>query len=175
MTDRPHVDIARRLTDKVLVLDETRSFGTDTPSVVIEKDQPGLILFTSGSTGTPKGVFGAHRAIVPKSMRHRRTRLAPDERFALTSSWGFTAAEGLLFQGLINGLTTYTYDLRTHGARGLPEWVRAAEITSLTLMPSILRALVETTPPGTMSCVRTVTFGAAFEGWGIGWLAARPD
>jgi acyl-coenzyme A synthetase/AMP-(fatty) acid ligase/thioesterase domain-containing protein/acyl carrier protein len=160
VTDRPHVDMARRLSDKVLVLDETQSFGAETPTVVVERDQPGLILFTSGSTGTPKGVYGAHRAIVPKSMRARTWPTHFDDRLALTSSWGFTAAEGMLFQGLINGATIYTYDLRTRGARGLPEWVGANGITTMTFMPSVARALAEDTPPGTMDCLRHVSFGA---------------
>ena len=162
VTDRPHVDLARSLSDQVLVLDETQSFGTDTPTVGIARDHPGLILFTSGSTGVPKGVFGAHRAIVPKSMRHGvgMEPPSPDERLALTSSWGFTAAEGQLFTGLVNGLATCTYDLRTRGARGLPEWVQASGITSMTLMPSVLRVLAPDTPPHTMDCVRRVSFGA---------------
>ncbi|HXY92915.1 MAG TPA: AMP-binding protein [Acidimicrobiia bacterium] len=160
VTDRPHLDLARVLSDKVLVLDETTGCSTAVPSVEIPERHPGLILFTSGSTGVPKGVYGAHRSMVPRSMRHRKTALSKSDRFALTSSWGFTAAEGLLFQGLVNGLTTCTYDLRTRGARGLPEWVRSAGVTHLTLMPSVLRAIVDTAPEGALSTLKNVSFGA---------------
>ncbi len=157
---RAHAELARALNANVLLLDETEQLSDDAPQVEIGEAQPGLILFTSGSTGAPKGVVWAHRAIVPRSMRFRPGALAGDERFALTASWGFTVAQDLLFSGLTNGVPIYTYDLRAMGARGLPDWVRRSRITHLMLTPSVLRPLVESTPPGTMDCVREVLLGA---------------
>ena len=115
VTDRAHVDLARALSDHVLVLDDTVGASDHMPKPTIDDEQPGLILFTSGSTGTPKGVYGTHRSIVPKGMRYRAHPFQGDERLSLTASWGFTAAEGQLFIGLMNGLPTCTFDLRTRG------------------------------------------------------------
>src|SRR5262249_55842337 len=89
VTDRAHVDLARSLSDYIIVLDETNAFGTSPPSITVDRDHPGLVLFTSGSTGVPKGVVGRHRAIVPKAMRHGVREVVGDERYALTASWGF--------------------------------------------------------------------------------------
>ncbi len=173
VTDRPFEHLARGLSDKVLLLDEASSYETTPPDVDVPEEQPGLILFTSGSTGVPKGVYNWHRAIVPKSMRGVRADRRPEENSAVTSSWGFTAAEGQLFSSLINGRTICTYDLRNRGARDLPEWVQKNEIRALVLMPSVLRALLPTTAPGAMSNVRRVTLGAEPLYWSD-VLAARP-
>jgi non-ribosomal peptide synthetase component F len=92
-------------------------------------------------------------------MRHGVHKVVRNERYALTASWGFTAAEGVLFNSLINGLTTCTYDLRTRGIRDLPKWARTLEVTSMSFMPSVLRALVETAPPAAFDFLRDATFG----------------
>jgi acyl-coenzyme A synthetase/AMP-(fatty) acid ligase/thioesterase domain-containing protein/acyl carrier protein len=173
VTDRVHIEVAKALSDKVVVLDEAATYGTDLPNVFVGREQPGLILFTSGSTGEPKGVVGRHRAIVPKAMRHGVHKVAGNERYALTASWGFTAAEGVLFNSLINGLTTCTYDLRTRGIRDLPTWARTLQVTSMSFMPSVLRALVETAPPAAFDFLVEATFGGETL-YGADVRAARP-
>ena len=151
--------MARSLTDRVVVLDDLGATAGQRPDVAIDDEHPGLILFTSGSTGTPKGVWLRHRSIVPTAVRGRGRPVGEHERLALTASWGFTAAQNLLFRALFNGLTACAYDLRTRGARGLAEWIRDAGITELQLQPSILRAFADETSPGTMASLQELTFG----------------
>lgn len=160
LTDGAHAGLARSLTDKVVVLGELEPNVDTTPDVEVHAEHPGLILFTSGSTGTPKGVWLRHRSIVPRAMRVRMRPLEADERLAVTASWGFTAAQTELFRALFNGLPACVYDLRGRGALGLPEWIRATGITELNLQPNVLRAFAEHTAPGTLDCLREVSFGA---------------
>jgi amino acid adenylation domain-containing protein len=163
VTAREHADLARGLVGdgQVVVLDELDHAGTDTPTVTIPDDHPGLVLFTSGSTGMPKGVIIGHRDIVPRSLRTGvRNNVTVGDRHALTTSFGFTAAEGRIFEAFTNGATVCTYDLRTRGPRGLPDWVRAERIAVVSFVPSTLRMLADLIPPGTMDCVRKVGFGA---------------
>ncbi|MEX1008976.1 MAG: AMP-binding protein [Acidimicrobiia bacterium] len=163
VTAREHVELASGLVgnDKVVVLDEIDPYGTDAPSVEVPDDHPGLVLFTSGSTGIPKGVIGGHRDIVARSVRTGvRDGVRLGERHALTTSFGFTAAEFRIFAVFLNGATLCTYDLRTRGPRELPDWVRREQIAVVSFVPSTLRTLADVIPPGTMGCVRKVGFSA---------------
>ena len=143
------------------MVDDTAGFDTFAPRVEIPDEHPGLVLFTSGSTGVPKGVVGGHRDIVPRSVRTGvRNGVGLGERHALTTSFGFTAAEGRIFEVFLNGATLCTYDLRTHGPVGLPDWVRDERINVVSFVPSTLRALADDIPPGWMDCVHKVGFGS---------------
>ena len=142
-------------------VDDVGSYGTSAPHVEIPDEHPGLVLFTSGSTGIPKGVVGGHRDIVPRSVRMGvRNGVGLDERHALTTSFGFSAAEGRIFEVFLSGATVCTYDLRTRGPGGLPDWVRDERINVVSFVPSTLRALADDIPPGWMDCVQKVGFGS---------------
>jgi acyl-coenzyme A synthetase/AMP-(fatty) acid ligase/thioesterase domain-containing protein/acyl carrier protein len=160
---REYLVVARALapSDKIVVLEETGQYATGAPAIAIPEDHPGLVLFTSGSTGTPKGVVGQHRGMVPRAVRTGvRNGTAIGDRHALTTSFGFTAAESRIWEVFINGATLCTYDLRTRGPRGLPDWVRREAIDVVSFVPSTLRALAEVIPPGTMDGVKKAGFGA---------------
>jgi acyl-coenzyme A synthetase/AMP-(fatty) acid ligase/thioesterase domain-containing protein/acyl carrier protein len=160
---REHLDVARGLfsPEQIVVLDETERAGTDMPTVEIPEEHPGLVLFTSGSTGTPKGVIGQHRSMVPRAVRTGvRNGTAIGDRHALTTSFGFTAAESRIWEVFFNGATLCTYDLRTRGPRALPAWIRREQIDVVSFVPSTLRALADVIPPGTMECAKKVGFGA---------------
>src|SRR5262245_52012883 len=158
LTGREHVSLARELTDRVLVLEETTSYDASPPEIEIGCEHTALILFTSGSTGTPKGYFNSHRDIVQRGGWNRGERLLPGDCVAITASWGFAAAQNVVFAGLLNGATTCLYDLRSRGARGLPGWISANEIVSIQLPPSVVRAFAPTTPPDTMHALRRLAF-----------------
>jgi acyl-coenzyme A synthetase/AMP-(fatty) acid ligase/thioesterase domain-containing protein/acyl carrier protein len=160
---REHVDVARTLIDpgRTVVLEETERFASTTPTVVIPEDQPGLVVFTSGSTGLPKGVVGQHRSLIPWALRTGvQEATAVGDRHALTTSFGFGAAHTRIWQAFVNGAALCTYDLRTQGRRGLPDWVRRNEIDLITFVPSTLRAVADVTPPGAMDCVAQAWFGS---------------
>jgi acyl-coenzyme A synthetase/AMP-(fatty) acid ligase/thioesterase domain-containing protein/acyl carrier protein len=163
VTAREHVELARRLVggDRVVVFEQISTYATSAPSIDVPDEHPGLVLFTSGSTGVPKGVVGGHRDIVPRSVRMGvRNGVGLGERHALTTSFGFTAAEGRIFEVFINGATVCTFDLRTRGPGGLPDWVRDQQINVVSFVPSTLRSLADDIPPGSMDCVQKVGFGS---------------
>jgi acyl-coenzyme A synthetase/AMP-(fatty) acid ligase/thioesterase domain-containing protein/acyl carrier protein len=168
VTDREHVGIARALVGarNVIVHDETLAQPLDAPPVEIDATTPGLVLFTSGSTGTPKGVVGAHADIVPRAARARsKEGMSRDDRAPLTTSYGFTAAEGRVFGVLLNGATMCTYDLRTRGPRGFADWAEAQRVTMAWFVPSVLRAIADSTEPVRMESVQRVSFGGETLYW----------
>jgi acyl-coenzyme A synthetase/AMP-(fatty) acid ligase/acyl carrier protein len=161
VTEGEYVELARSIGLTPIVIDESAGRDAGWPCVEISDDHPSMVLFTSGSTGVPKGVFNAHRMVVPRCVGYGvKHGLRIGERYVLTTSFGFVAAEGTLFTVLLNGGALCLYDLRTRGPRDLPAWVRANEIVELGFVPATIRALAQTTPPGTMDCVRRVNFGA---------------
>ena len=150
----------------VIVHDETLSQPLDAPPVEIDATTPGFVLFTSGSTGIPKGVVGAHADIVPRAVRAQgKEGIGPDDRAALTTSYGFTAAEGRVFGVLLNRATLCTYDLRTRGPRALAAWVQSEAISVVAFVPSTIRAVADSPHPVRMESVRRVSFSGETLYW----------
>ncbi len=163
---REHRELAVALGLTPVVLDETTGHPGHAPDVDIPAEHPGLVHFTSGSTGTPKGVVGAHRDLVPWAVRQGAVRnIAVGNHHALTTSYGFAAAEIDLFTAILNGTTLYTYDLRTRGPGTMADWIREHEIAWIPFVAATLRALAATTSPGALDCLRVVGFGGGTLYW----------
>jgi acyl-coenzyme A synthetase/AMP-(fatty) acid ligase/thioesterase domain-containing protein/acyl carrier protein len=160
---REHADAARALVgpDRTVLLEDTERVASTSPSVEIPDDHPGLVLFTSGSTGTPKGVVRQHRGMVSRAVRAGvRDETWVGDRHALTTSFALGVVQTRIWEVFGNGATLCTYDLRTRGPRGLPDWVRREEVDVISFVPSTLRALADVTPAGTMDCLAQVWLGS---------------
>ncbi len=119
-----------------------------------------LVLFTSGSTGTPKGVVRDHDTLVRHSLVVTYANdIGPDDRVALTGSFGFVGAYVRGLGAFFGGGTACPGHLRSEGLRDFAAWVSAQRITVLQLVPSVLRALVDVAPDARMDSVKLITLG----------------
>ena len=167
-TDREHVALARALVGarNVILHDETLSQPVVAPEFEIDATTPGLVLFTSGSTGTPKGVVGAHADILPRAVRARsKEGIGPDDAAPLTTSYGFTAAEGRVSAHC----STAPRSARTTSGRwppvAFPDWANAQRVTMAWFVPSMLRSIADAPHPVRMESVRRVSFGGEALYW----------
>jgi acyl-coenzyme A synthetase/AMP-(fatty) acid ligase/thioesterase domain-containing protein/acyl carrier protein len=144
----------------VLMLDEALAYPDTTPKPAIDDNTPGLIVFTSGSTGTPKGVVQRHRQLLGKGLaRSFGGNVVAGDRVMLSSSFSYSASYGRIFRAVTSGAGLFTYDTRVLGQRAFPDWVNANEITTLSFMTPLLRALVDAPNVSPMLAVRTVQVG----------------
>src|SRR5262249_47554783 len=104
------------------------------------------VLYTSGSTGTPKGVMGLHRATVNRFMwMYAKYPFEPGEVCCAKSSFSFGDSIWELFGPLLKGIPTIL--LPTALNHDLMELIRTLTrhyVTRLVLVPSLLRAILET-------------------------------
>jgi len=106
------------------------------------------ILYTSGSTGRPKGVCGSHAATLNRLRWGWETLpFAPGEVAGHRSSLSFVDAGPEMFSGLLQGVPTAV--LLPEEQADLARFVAALarhEVSRITVVPSILAALVRTLP-----------------------------
>ena len=117
------------------------------PGVGIESDQVAYVLYTSGSTGRPKGVMGTHRATINRlAWMYDAYPFEPHEVCCAKASLNFVDSIWELFGPLLKGVPTVllpaalNYDLEAF-VRTLARF----RVTRLVLVPSLLRAMLETT------------------------------
>ncbi|ASW55577.1 hypothetical protein CIK06_17430 [Plantactinospora sp. KBS50] len=122
--------------------------------------QPGnaaYVIYTSGSTGQPKGALIEHRAIVNRLLWMQDTyRLDGSDRVLQKTPVGFDVSVWELFWPLITGATLVL--ARPGGHRDpayLAEEIRAAGITTVHFVPSMLRAFLAE-PVGPLPSLRRV-------------------
>ncbi|HEX8149207.1 MAG TPA: amino acid adenylation domain-containing protein [Pyrinomonadaceae bacterium] len=114
-------------------------------SVAVEGDALAYVIYTSGSTGRPKGVAVSHRAIANRVLwMLRELPLAPDDRLLQKTAFSFDASIWEFFTPLLSGACLVL--ARPGGqqdAAYLVEAVRRHGITTLQLVPTMLRVLLE--------------------------------
>ncbi len=108
------------------------------------------VLYTSGSTGRPNGVCGTHRATLNR-LRWGVTAFpfaqGGVEVVAHRSSLNFVDSVAEIFSGLLSGVPTallYPSEVRDLGT--LIAALRRFEVSRLTVVPSVLAALLRTVP-----------------------------
>jgi amino acid adenylation domain-containing protein len=119
------------------------------------------VLYTSGSTGRPKGVCGTHAATLDRlHWGWQRWPFAPSEVVCHRTSLNFVDAVVEIFSGLLQGVPTAI--IRPEEMRDLGRFVSALQqcgVTRLTVVPSLLAALLRSTPElgGTLGRLRLWT------------------
>lgn len=108
------------------------------------------IIFTSGSSGAPKGVLSSRRLLVESMHRNRLVGLSPGPtRFGLPIVGTVGNFERVMLSAAIgDGATMVGYDVRAGGVLPLPDWLRAQRIEHFAIVPTLLRAMLETLSEG---------------------------
>ncbi len=102
------------------------------------------VLFTSGSTGRPRGVLTTHRALVNRLRWIWRAHpFGPGEVACVRGSIGFVDSITDLFTGLLGGLPTYLLADDIREPDRIVNALAGAGVTRLTLVPALLRALLD--------------------------------
>jgi amino acid adenylation domain-containing protein len=161
VTERRHFEVARAAAGdrrRVIVVEDTAHLDSRPPEPPRHGPTPGFIVFTSGSTGTPKGVVIADPHLVRNMIAQRDFTTFPlDARIPLIASFGFSTAVGQVIFPLLLGATVCPFDLPSGSARQFAEWVNQHDVTTLSIVPSLLRALAALEPAVSMPSVQTVT------------------
>jgi amino acid adenylation domain-containing protein len=114
---------------------------------------PAYVIYTSGSTGQPKGVMGLHRATVNRfTWMYNKYPFVPGEVCCAKSTITFVDSVWELFGPLLKGVPTVL--LPAASSYDLAEFVRILakhRVTRLVLVPSLLRALIDSHSSGDLS------------------------
>ena len=132
-----------------LDLDTLPEVPNDAPPLPrFTKDRLLYILYTSGSTGRPKGVCGTHDATFRRLQWGWATRpFEADEVGSHRTSLNFVDSVVELFSGLLRGVPTAILDSEDLADLGrLLGTLRRYGVTRLTVVPSILAAMLRVAP-----------------------------
>ncbi|MGH8944944.1 MAG: AMP-binding protein, partial [Acidimicrobiia bacterium] len=125
----------------------------------IDPESFSRLIFTSGSTGAPKGVPKEHWKDGTWTL-NPYAAFGPEDNVAQLAPPSFAAAPADISAALLGGGTLCLFDVRKEGLHRLPEWIKDRGITTLGIVPSLLRRLLEMVPEGvTFPSVRLVTSG----------------
>ncbi|TCK33784.1 amino acid adenylation domain-containing protein [Paraburkholderia sp. BL8N3] len=118
----------------------------DAPGVTVQADHLAYVLYTSGSTGRPKGVLGTHRSVAARMPAYpRELEGSRPPVYAQKTTPNFIDFLWEVFMPLTRGerLAIVTEEA-IRDPRELIRSMRADRVTHIVLVPSLLRALIET-------------------------------
>ncbi|MEU4540001.1 amino acid adenylation domain-containing protein [Streptosporangium sp. NPDC023825] len=155
---RSRIDLMLGTARPLLVLgaDEPPRDAPPRAGVEVRPDHPAYVIFTSGSTGTPKAVVGTQRALANRLAWG--ADLAPTGVRVAKSSPAFIDGSTELLGGLVAGDTVVVADDDTAtDALALAELIRRHDVNLVTVVPSLLAALMETEEAGERGNLGSVT------------------
>jgi enterobactin synthetase component F len=131
----------------------------------VQPQDAAYVIYTSGSTGEPKGVLIEHRAIVNRLLWMRsHYGIGTDERILQKTPATFDVSVWEFFLPLISGATLVIAPPALHrDPQGLARLVRAARITTLHFVPSMLDAWLQVPEVHGLSLRRVFTSGEALD------------
>jgi amino acid adenylation domain-containing protein len=120
-------------------------------------------IYTSGTSGKPKGVILTHRNLV--NYTHwfaQKTRLTPDDKTLLTSSFAFDLGYTSLFPSLLNGVQLHIIPKENYLlAEKLLNYLRWHQISYLKVTPSLFSVILQSPGFSASNCrfLRLVVMG----------------
>ncbi|CDY78875.1 Siderophore biosynthesis non-ribosomal peptide synthetase modules @ Bacillibactin synthetase component F [Caballeronia glathei] len=118
----------------------------DAPGVTVQADHLAYVLYTSGSTGRPKGVLGTHRSVAARMPAYpRELEGSRPPVYAQKTTPNFIDFLWEVFMPLTRGeRLAIVAEEAIRDPRELIRSMRADRVTHIVLVPSLLRALIET-------------------------------
>jgi amino acid adenylation domain-containing protein len=115
------------------------------PHAAAGPESAAYVIYTSGSTGSPKGVVGLHRASVNRfSWMWRAFPFSPGEVCCQRTALSFVDSIWEIFGPLLGGIPLVIFsDEVVQDPRSLVERLAATQVTRIVLVPSLLRAILE--------------------------------
>ncbi|GAA2220110.1 amino acid adenylation domain-containing protein [Nonomuraea monospora] len=115
------------------------------PTAVVNAGDPAYVIYTSGTTGTPKGVVVEHGQIAHYVMGVTGRLGAPVAgSFAMVSTLAADLGNTALFHALCGGGTLHVISKdRASDPDGLAAYLRAEAVDRMKIVPSHLRALLD--------------------------------
>jgi amino acid adenylation domain-containing protein len=152
LTERTLADEFAGQVERIVRLDEFPfGEGKADGNVVVgaTPDHTAYVIYTSGSTGKPKGVVGLHRGAVNRfNWMWRRYPFSPGEKICQKTSLGFVDSLWEIFGGLLQGVPAVILpDAVAKDPELLVRRLRRHRVTRIVLVPSLLRAMVDTCAP----------------------------
>ncbi|CAL9366395.1 D-alanine--D-alanyl carrier protein ligase [Streptomyces sp. enrichment culture] len=158
---RPRLVVSDRETARLLALDpesvcDPGATATAAARPALSPDHPAYVVFTSGSTGRPKGVLGTQRALANRLAWGRKLTDGPGGVRVAKSPISFIDGLTELLGALVAGEAVALADDESAGdPAALAALAGRHGATMLTAVPSLHTTLVESTPPGGFTSVRT--------------------
>ncbi len=131
------------------------------PELEVSPDALAFVFYTSGTTGKPKGVCQTQRNLHHfVSVYSETLAISSGDRLSLLYSMGFGASNKDVFSALLNGATLCMYDIRKEGIARLADWLDAAQVSILHMVPTVFRHLASSMAPGRiLASVRGIDLG----------------
>nr|AGS49688.1 long-chain-fatty-acid--CoA ligase [uncultured bacterium esnapd14] len=150
----PQARIAHMLADAdvKMVLDDLSGLGSGyaatNPGMTVAPDNLAYVMYTSGTTGRPKGVLGLHGATMHRlEWMWQRYPFGPDERSCQRTPLSFVDSVWEILGPLLAGVTADILDPQAVAEPDLlVDALHLAGSTRIVVVPSLLRALLDTVP-----------------------------
>jgi amino acid adenylation domain-containing protein len=135
------------------LLPELSTHDSANPECATSPEHLAYVIYTSGSTGQPKGVMIPHRALTNHELWLAQTLgMSRGDRVLQMTTIAFDAAVSDFFMPLLSGATVVMAEPGEHrDTHYLVRTLRDEHITSIVLVPSLLRLLLD--EPGLEACI----------------------